>query len=98
MSNNTMANENPSFLSDVAGMAAPALAFVIGYLRAWRDGQGWASRLIEGVLIACATFGVAPTLKYFGMPMDLAYSAAVFLGYVGVDTISEKIRAKFRKV
>lgn len=93
-----MSNENPSFLSDIAGFAAPALAFVIGYLRAWRDGHGWASRLIEACLLACATFGVAPVLKYFGMDTDLAYSAAVFIGYVGVDTISEKIRAKFKKV
>lgn len=93
-----MANENPSILAELAAYAAPALAFVIGYLRAWRDGKGWASRLIEGALIACATFGVAPVLKYLGMPIDLAYSAAVFLGYVGVDTISEKIRAKFKRV
>lgn len=93
-----MSNDNPSFLSDIAAVAAPVLAFVIGYLRAWRDGKGWASRLIEGALIACATFGVAPALKWAGMPIDLAYSAAVFLGYVGVGAISEKIKSKFRRV
>jgi len=71
---------------------APALAFVTAFLRAWYRGRRWKSRLLEGSLLALATVGVVPVLRYLGLPPDMAIAFAVAAGYVGVDTLAEWLR------
>lgn len=70
---------------------APLLAFVTAFMRATYRGRRWKARLLEGTLLALATIGAAPVLKYMGLPPDLAIAFAVGSGYIGVDTLSEWI-------
>jgi len=71
---------------------APLLAFVTAFMRATYRGRRWKARLLEGTLLALATIGAAPVLKYMGLPPDLAIAFAVGAGYIGVDTLSEWIK------
>lgn len=71
---------------------APLLAFVTAFMRATYRGRRWKARLLEGTLLALATIGAAPVLKYMGLPPDLAIAFAVGSGYIGVDTLSEWIK------
>jgi lambda family phage holin len=71
---------------------APLLAFVTAFMRATYRGRRWKARLLEGTLLALATIGAAPVLKYMGLPPDLAIAFAVGVGYIGVDTLSDWIK------
>lgn len=71
---------------------APILAFITAFFRATYRGKRWKARLLEGTLLALATIGVAPVLKYLGLPSDLAIAFAVAGGYIGVDTLSDWLR------
>jgi lambda family phage holin len=71
---------------------APLLAFVTAFMRATYRGRRWKARLLEGTLLALATIGAAPVLKYMGLPPDLAIAFAVGAGYIGVDTLSDWIK------
>lgn len=71
---------------------APLLAFVTAFMRATYRGRRWKARLLEGTLLALATIGVAPVLKYMGLPPDLAIAFAVGAGYIGVDTLTDWMR------
>ena len=71
---------------------APILAFITAFMRATYRGKRWKARLLEGALLALATIGVAPVLKYLGLPPDLAIAFAVGAGYIGVDTLSEWLK------
>jgi lambda family phage holin len=71
---------------------APLLAFVTAFMRATYRGHRWKARLLEGTLLALATIGAAPVLKYMGLPPDLAIAFAVGVGYIGVDTLSDWIK------
>jgi lambda family phage holin len=69
----------------------PAL---IGFLVAishtiYKDGRkAWRVTFAEATMIAMATGTMGPILSYFGLPQDMAYPAAVFIGYVGIDRLS----------
>lgn len=71
---------------------APILAFITAFMRATYRGKRWKARLLEGTLLALATIGVAPVLKYMGLPPDLAIAFAVAGGYIGVDTLTDWMR------
>lgn len=71
---------------------APILAFITAFMRATYRGKRWKARLLEGTLLALATIGVAPVLKYMGLPPDLAIAFAVAGGYIGVDTMTDWMR------
>lgn len=71
---------------------APLLAFITAVLRATYRGKRWKARLLEGSLLAMATVGVAPVLRYAGLPPDLSIAFAVGAGYIGVDTLTEWMR------
>ena len=71
---------------------APALAFATAFLRATYRGRRWRARLLEGALLALATVGVVPVLRWLGLPPDLAIAFAVGSGYVGVDTWADWIK------
>lgn len=71
---------------------APVLAFITAFVRATYRGKRWKARLLEGTLLALATIGAAPVLKYMGLPPDLAIAFAVGAGYIGVDTMTDWMR------
>jgi lambda family phage holin len=73
---------------------APVLAFIIGFLRSLRDDKQFIASCIEGGLLAMAAFGVQPIFNYLGMPTNLAWGAAVWLGYIGVDAISRTLKKR----
>lgn len=50
--------------------------------------------LAEALLIASVTGSVGPLLAYLGMPVDLAYPIAVFIGHTGIDRISQAVLRK----
>jgi len=50
--------------------------------------------IFEALLVAAFTGSVGPLLAYLGMPIDLAYPIAVFVGYVGIDRVSMAIMAR----
>lgn len=50
--------------------------------------------IFEALLVAACTGSFGPLLTYFGLPIDLAYPIAVFVGYVGIDRVSMAIMAR----
>lgn len=50
--------------------------------------------LAEALLIAAVTGSVGPLLAYLGMPDDMAYPIAVFIGHTGIDRISQAVMRK----
>ena len=71
---------------------APLLAFITAVLRATYKGRRWRARLLEGSLLALATVGVVPVLKFMGLPPDMAIAFAVAAGYIGVDSLADWLR------
>jgi len=78
--------------SSISTWGAPLLAFMIGMMRSVRDGKALGRSAIEGGMLACAAFGVVPVLHYVGLGTDAAWGVAVWMGYVGVDTIRRAIQ------
>lgn len=81
-----------AFDEAVRASVAPILAFITAFLRATYRGRRWKARLLEGALLALATIGIAPVLRFFGLPPDLAVAFAVGTGYIGVDTLTDWMR------
>ena len=68
---------------------APILAFATSLLRAaYHNRKPWRTRILEGALLAMATVAVKPVLLHMGMSADMAVFCGVFMGFVGVDTLS----------
>lgn len=44
--------------------------------------------IFEALLVAACAGSFGPLLAYLGLPLDLAYPIAVFIGYVGIDRVS----------
>lgn len=71
--------------------AGPALiGFLVAISRTiYKDGRkAWRVTFAEATMNATATGTMGPVLSYFGLPQDMAYPAAVFIGYVGIDRMS----------
>ena len=71
--------------------AAPAIiGFLVAISRTIYKGgrKAWRVTFAEAAMIAMATGTMWPILSYFGLPQDMAYPAAVFIGYVGIDRLS----------
>lgn len=71
--------------------AGPAMiGFLVAISRTiYKDGRkAWRVTFAEATMIAMATGTMGPVLSYFGLPQDLAYPSAVFIGYVGIDRLS----------
>lgn len=69
----------------------PALiGFLVAISRTIYKGgrKAWRVTFAEAAMIAMATGTMGPILSYFGLPQDMAYPAAVFIGYVGIDRLS----------
>lgn len=74
-------------------MIAPMLAFATSILRATYQGRRkWPARIMEGALLALATVAVKPALMMAGMDQEMAVFCGVFMGFVGVDTLSDWLR------
>ncbi len=76
---------------------APLLALVIGFLRSMRDGKEFLISAIEGGLLAAGAFGVQPIFAWLGLPANLAWGVAVWIGYIGVDAISRTLKKRTRR-
>lgn len=85
--------------NDLGGMLDQAIReragpAIIGFLVAisrtiYKGGRkAWRVTFAEAAMIAMATGTMGPILSYFGLPQDMAYPAAVFIGYVGIDRLS----------
>lgn len=73
----------------VSPYLAPILAFATSLIRAaYQNRKPWKTRLLEGALLAMATVAVKPVLLHMGMSADMAVFCGVFMGFVGVDTMS----------
>lgn len=69
----------------------PALiGFLVAISRTIYKGgrKAWRVTFAEATMIAMATGTMGPILSYFGLPQDMAYPVAVFVGYVGIDRLS----------
>ena len=71
---------------------APLWGFAMAFLRAWYRGKRWKSRMLEASMLAIALLGVDPALQWLGLPQNLAIAVAGWVGYVGVDTLSEWLK------
>ena len=77
---------------------APLLAFVIGFLRSLRDDKDFVASVVEGGLLGLAAFGVQPVFSYIGLPTNIAWVVAVWIGYVGVDVISRRLKKRTNQI
>lgn len=69
----------------------PALiGFLVAISRTIYKGgrKAWRVTFAEATMIAMETGTMGPILSYFGLPQDMAYPVAVFVGYVGIDRLS----------
>ena len=78
-------------------LAAPVLAFITAYLRAMYEGKSKKARWLEGSLLGLATVAISPVLEWFGLPNNLAIVFAVTVGFVGVETLKDKIKQRFNE-
>lgn len=77
----------------VSPYLAPILAFATSLIRAaYHNKKPWKTRILEGVLLALATVAINPVLLHLGMSSDMAVFCGVFMGFVGVDTLSAWIK------
>ncbi|MEY0017458.1 phage holin, lambda family [Providencia rettgeri] len=70
------------------------LAGTVAVLRSMYNGGGWKKTLLDGVM--CAFFGwfAKDLLAFVGVNPDFAYLASVFIGYLGVETLSKILKGK----
>lgn len=80
-------------------VSAPFIAILTAYLRAEYEGTQQSKRMrwIEGGLLGLATVGVSSLLKWLGIPPEVSIAAAVTFGFVGVETLKDKIKQKFQE-
>ncbi len=72
---------------------APILAFATSLIRAaYHNKKPWKTRILEGALLALATVAIKPVLLHLGMSSDMAVFCGVFMGFVGMDTLSAWIK------
>jgi lambda family phage holin len=77
----------------VSPYLAPILAFATSLIRAaYHNKKPWKTRILEGALLALATVAINPVLLHLGMSSDMAVFCGVFMGFVGVDTLSAWIK------
>ncbi len=93
-----MTKEDPSFWTEMATSASWILTFLIAYLRAKRDGKDWQWSVLEAGVLAITAFGLSQAISVMGLSKDWAWGVSVFIGYLSVDWIAEKIKAKLEKV
>ena len=88
MRSNDLGGMLDQVISEIAGPAI--IGFLVAISRTIYKGgrKAWRVTFAEAAMIAMATGTMGPILSYFGLPQDMAYPAAVFIGYVGIDRLS----------
>ena len=88
MRSNDLGGMLDQVIREIAGPAI--IGFLVAISRTiYKDGRkAWRVTFAEATMIAMATGTMGPILPYFGLPQDMAYPAAVFIGYVGIDRLS----------
>lgn len=77
------------------GLSAPFLGYLTAVIRSrYQTGRkSWKVVHLEGALISLATAGAKPIIAAFGLSTDMAYAVAVYLGVVGIETLSNWLRS-----
>ena len=94
--------ENPDFWDQIINLISmnkeqgifAALAGSVAVLRGRYNGGGWKKTLFDGLMCAIFAWFVKDLLTLLGLNHDLAYLTSVFIGYIGVDTLSKIIKGK----
>lgn len=78
----------------IKAAAAPFLGYLTAVLRSrYQSGRkSWRATHLGGFLIALATVAAKPMIAALGLSSDMAYFAAVYMGFVGVETLSGWLR------
>lgn len=92
-----MQTPDPDIFDSSVTWGAPLLAGFIGMMRSIRNDKDFLLSCVEGAMLAAAAFGVQPIFAYFGLPQNLAWGVAVWIGYIGVDAISRTLKKRTRK-
>lgn len=71
-----------------------SLAGGMAILRGLYNGGGWKKTSIDGIMCAVFAWFVKDILILFNINHEFAYVASVFIGYIGVDTVSKIIKGK----
>jgi len=71
-------------------LSAPMLGYLTAVIRSrYQSGRkSWKVVHLGAALIALATVAAKPVIAAFGLSTDMAYAVAVYLGFVGVETLS----------
>lgn len=97
MNLNDLSNEAQAAGQAAGQWAYPAIlgAFVTFMRINYKGGRKtWKASMCEALLIAAAAGSVGPLLAYLGMPINLAYPIAVFVGHTGIYRISQAVLRK----
>ena len=95
-------NNTPDFWDQILGYLSQykdqgvfaALAGSVAIFRGRYNGGGWKKTLFDGLMCAIFAWFVKDLLTLLGLNPDLAYLTSVFIGYIGVDTLSKIIKGK----
>nr|WP_036412003.1 phage holin, lambda family [Morganella morganii] len=95
-------NKTPEFWEQVLSYfsqykdqgAFAVLAGSVAIFRGRYNGGGWKKTLFDGLMCAIFAWFVKDLLTLLGLNPDLAYLTSVFIGYIGVDTLSKIIKGK----
>lgn len=71
-----------------------SLAGGMAILRGLYNGGGWKKTSIDGLMCAMFAWFVKDILILFNINHEFAYLASVFIGYVGVDSVSKLLKGR----
>ncbi|MBI6530897.1 phage holin, lambda family [Proteus vulgaris] len=71
-----------------------SLAGGMAILRGLYNGGGWKQTSIDGLMCAMFAWFIKDILILFNINHEFAYLASVFIGYVGVDSVSKLLKGR----
>ncbi len=71
-----------------------SLAGGMAILRGLYNGGGWKKTSIDGLMCAMFAWFIKDILILFNINHEFAYLASVFIGYVGVDSVSKLLKGR----
>lgn len=63
-------------------------------LRGLYNGGGWKKTSIDGLMCAMFAWFIKDILILFNINHEFAYLASVFIGYIGVDSVSKLLKGR----
>lgn len=71
-----------------------SLAGGMAILRGLYNGGGWKKTSIDGLMCAMFAWFIKDILILFNINHEFAYLASVFIGYIGVDSVSKLLKGR----